>query len=53
MNWIKKSKADGENSLILNISNCIVKKHLHRIFKKLEIFSRIQVLSRYKKAIQN
>lgn len=53
MDWVNKGKTNVEIGMILDISVFTVKNHLHRIFKKLEVFNRAQAASSYKKAIQD
>ena len=46
MDWVKMGKTNGEIGSILGISPFTVKNHLQNIFKKLEVYNRIQAVSK-------
>ncbi len=48
MRWVEMGKTNPEIGSILNISAFTVKNHLQRIFKKLDVYSRAQAVSRFK-----
>lgn len=48
MRWVEMGKTNHEIGSILNISAFTVKNHLQRIFKKLDVYSRAQAVSRFK-----
>lgn len=47
MDWVRLGKTNAEIGMILNISSFTVKNHLQRIFKKLDVFNRIQAVARF------
>ena len=47
MPWVKQGKTNLEIGMILDFSNFTVKKHLQRIFKKLDVLNRVQAVSTY------
>ncbi|KQP17934.1 hypothetical protein ASF43_08705 [Pseudorhodoferax sp. Leaf267] len=48
MRWVEMGKTNHEIGAILDISAFTVKNHLQRIFKKLDVYSRAQAVSRFK-----
>lgn len=48
MHWVEMGKTNQEIGTILDISAFTVKNHLQRIFKKLDVYSRAQAVSRLK-----
>jgi DNA-binding CsgD family transcriptional regulator len=50
MNWINRGKTNAEIGSILGISTFTVKNHMQRIFKKLEVYNRIQAVSKSTRA---
>ena len=48
MRWVEMGKTNYEIGSILSISAFTVKNHLQRIFKKLDVYSRAQAVSRFK-----
>lgn len=48
MRWVEVGKTNHEIGAILHISEFTVKNHLQRIFKKLDVYSRAQAVSRFK-----
>ncbi len=46
MDWVKKGKTNAEIGNILCISSYTVKNHLHQIFKKLDVYNRVQAVSK-------
>jgi transcriptional regulator EpsA len=48
MRWVEMGKTNQEIGTILDISAFTVKNHLQRIFKKLDVYSRAQAVSRLK-----
>lgn len=48
MRWVEMGKTNQEIGTILDISAFTVKNHLQRIFKKLDVYSRAQAVSRIK-----
>lgn len=48
MRWVEMGKTNHEIGSILSISAFTVKNHLQRIFKKLDVYSRAQAVSRFK-----
>ena len=48
MRWVEMGKTNQEIGSILHISAFTVKNHLQRIFKKLDVYSRAQAVSRFK-----
>ncbi|MDP3088429.1 MAG: LuxR C-terminal-related transcriptional regulator [Methylotenera sp.] len=47
MDWVNKGKSNYEIGEILSISHNTVKNHLKTIFKKLNVFSRAQAVSKF------
>ena len=45
MEWVGKGKTNPEIGMILNTSPFTVKKHLQRVFKKLDVISRAQAVA--------
>ncbi len=48
MQWVEMGKTNHEIGTILDISGFTVKNHLQRIFKKLDVYNRVQAVSRFK-----
>lgn len=46
MAWVKKGKTNHEIGSILDISAFTVKNHLKRIFRKLDVYNRVQAVNR-------
>ena len=53
MHWVSIGKTNAEIGSILDISAFTVKNHLQRIFKKLDVFNRMQAVTKYEKSITN
>ena len=49
LHWVSIGKTNSEIGSILEISVFTVKNHLQRIFKKLDVFNRIQAVSKFEK----
>jgi transcriptional regulator EpsA len=47
LKWLEQGKTNQEIGMILDISGNTVKNHLKRIFKKLDVTSRTQAVSKY------
>lgn len=46
MGWVRKGKTNAEIGSILRISSYTVKNHLHQIFRKLDVYNRMQAVSK-------
>ncbi|MBA4142638.1 MAG: transcriptional regulator EpsA [Nitrosospira sp.] len=46
MEWVRKGKTNAEIGSILRISSFTVKNHLHQIFRKLDVYNRMQAVSK-------
>jgi transcriptional regulator EpsA len=46
MDWVRKGKTNAEIGSILCISSYTVKNHLHQIFRKLDVYNRVQAVSK-------
>ena len=46
MGWVSKGKTNAEIGSILCISSYTVKNHLHQIFRKLDVYNRMQAVSK-------
>ena len=46
MSWVRKGKTNAEIGSILAISSYTVKNHLHQIFRKLDVYNRVQAVSK-------
>jgi transcriptional regulator EpsA len=46
MDWVRKGKTNAEIGSILCISSYTVKNHLHQIFRKLDVYNRMQAVSK-------
>lgn len=46
MSWVRKGKTNAEIGSILCISSYTVKNHLHQIFRKLDVYNRVQAISK-------
>lgn len=46
MDWVRKGKTNAEIGNILCISSYTVKNHLHQIFRKLDVYNRVQAVSK-------
>jgi transcriptional regulator EpsA len=50
MDWVRKGKTNAEIGSILCISSYTVKNHLHQIFRKLDVFNRMQAVSKIERS---
>jgi transcriptional regulator EpsA len=50
MDWVKMGKTNAEIGSILCISSFTVKNHLQHIFKKLDVYNRIQAVSKIERS---
>lgn len=50
MEWVKMGKTNAEIGSILRISSFTVKNHLQHIFKKLEVYNRMQAVSKIERS---
>jgi DNA-binding CsgD family transcriptional regulator len=46
MDWVRMGKTNAEIGSILSISSFTVKNHLQHIFKKLDVYNRMQAVSK-------
>ncbi|WP_292993467.1 XrtB/PEP-CTERM-associated transcriptional regulator EpsA [Nitrosomonas sp.] len=46
MDWVRMGKTNSEIASILGISACTVRNHLQSIFKKLNVFNRVQAIAK-------
>lgn len=46
MDWVRLGKTNSEVASILGISACTVRNHLQSIFKKLNVFNRVQAIAK-------
>lgn len=46
LDWVRLGKTNSEIAEILGISTCTVKNHLQNIFKKLDVFNRLQAVAK-------
>lgn len=53
MDWVRLGKTNSEIGEILEISAFTVKNHLQRIFKKMNVFNRMQAVSKYEQGSSN
>lgn len=53
MEWVRMGKTNSEVGSILDISAFTVKNHLQRIFKKLDVYNRIQAVSKFEQGSIN
>jgi transcriptional regulator EpsA len=53
MRWVSVGKTNSEVGIILDISAFTVKNHLQRIFKKLDVYNRMQAVAKYEKSSAN
>jgi len=53
MNWVKMGKTNGEIGSILSISAFTVKNHLQHIFKKLDVYNRMQAVSKIERSLSH
>lgn len=53
MHWVSIGKTNSEIGSILDISAFTVKNHLQRIFKKLDVFNRMQAVAKFDKSPSN
>lgn len=51
MHWVRVGKTNSEVGSILDISAFTVKNHLQRIFKKLDVYNRMQAVSKFEKSV--
>jgi transcriptional regulator EpsA len=49
MSWVRKGKTNAEIGSILCISSYTVKNHLHQIFRKLDVYNRMQAASKFER----
>jgi len=49
MSWVRKGKTNAEIGSILCISSYTVKNHLHQIFRKLDVYNRMQAVSKFER----
>lgn len=52
MDWVKMGKTNAEIGSILCISSFTVKNHLQHIFKKLDVYNRIQAVSKIERSLE-
>lgn len=50
MDWVRMGKTNSEIGSILDISAFTVKNHLQRIFKKLDVYNRMQAVARFEQS---
>lgn len=50
MEWVRKGKTNAEIGSILCISSYTVKNHLHQIFRKLDVYNRVQAVSKVERS---
>ena len=50
MSWVRKGKTNAEIGSILSISSYTVKNHLHQIFRKLDVYNRVQAVSKIERS---
>lgn len=53
MNWVRRGKTNAEIGHILSISAFTVKNHLHHIFQKLDVYNRIQAVSKMERSFSH
>lgn len=53
MDWVKMGKTNAEIGSILSISAFTVKNHMQRIFKKLDVYNRMQAVSKIERSISH
>jgi len=53
MVWVRMGKTNSEVGSILDISAFTVKNHLQRIFKKLDVYNRVQAVSKFEQSSNN
>ena len=53
MDWVKMGKTNAEIGSILSISAFTVKNHMQRIFKKLDVYNRMQAVSKIERNISH
>ena len=53
MDWVKMGKTNAEIGSILCISAFTVKNHLQHIFKKLEVYNRMQAVSKFERSLSH
>ena len=53
MDWVKMGKTNGEIGSILSLSIFTVKNHMQRIFKKLDVYNRMQAVSKIERSLSH
>ncbi|SFW32941.1 XrtB/PEP-CTERM-associated transcriptional regulator EpsA [Nitrosovibrio sp. Nv17] len=53
MDWVKLGKTNAEIGSILSISAFTVKNHMQRIFKKLDVYNRMQAVSKIERSLSH
>ena len=53
MDWVKMGKTNAEIGSILSISAFTVKNHLQHIFKKLDVYNRMQAVSKIERSLSH
>lgn len=53
MDWVRRGKTNAEIGQILSISVFTVKNHLHHIFQKLDVYNRMQAVSKIERSFSH